>query len=222
MTYRDETETLRAQVAKLEGELAVANEQVARLRGDAPGVAAGVAAPDRFVGEPLVIEEEHVLPFRLTEQGYEAIAAVLKERLAIEVSQVGSSLKGKVRAHVGPSFSLTCEGDTTRMTLRTDLTPLRGGALSGPGLMALLGGLPVVGIMMDLANQGVGTPLHALWVVPTLMLGAGTSSRRVKAVMRAVASALDIDSLQAQVTFTDIVATVVRRGIFRTQVAEVT
>jgi uncharacterized membrane protein YjjP (DUF1212 family)/uncharacterized membrane protein YjjB (DUF3815 family) len=56
----------------------------------------------------------------------------------------------------------------------------------------------------------------------TMMLGAGTSSRRVKAVMRAVASALDIDSLQAQVTFTDIVATVVRRGIFRTQVAEVT
>lgn len=56
----------------------------------------------------------------------------------------------------------------------------------------------------------------------TLMLGAGTSSRRVKAVMRSVASALDIDSLQAQVTFTDIVLTVVRRGIFRTQVAEVT
>lgn len=56
----------------------------------------------------------------------------------------------------------------------------------------------------------------------TLMLGAGTSSRRVKAVMRDVASALDIERLQAQVTFTEIVATVVRRGIFRTQVAEVT
>lgn len=56
----------------------------------------------------------------------------------------------------------------------------------------------------------------------TLMLGAGTSSRRVKSVMRATASALDIDSLQAQVTFTEVVLTVVRRGIFRTQVAEVT
>lgn len=56
----------------------------------------------------------------------------------------------------------------------------------------------------------------------TMMLGAGTSSRRVKDVMRDVAAALDIDSLQAQVTFTDIVLTVVRRGIFRTQVAEVT
>ncbi len=56
----------------------------------------------------------------------------------------------------------------------------------------------------------------------TLMLGAGTSSRRVKAVMRDVASAVDIDRLEAQVTFTEIVATVAWRGIFRTQVAEVT
>ena len=56
----------------------------------------------------------------------------------------------------------------------------------------------------------------------TLMLGAGTSSRRVKDVMGAVAAALGIDALQAQVSFTDIVLTVVRRGIFRTQVAEVT
>lgn len=56
----------------------------------------------------------------------------------------------------------------------------------------------------------------------TLMLGAGTSSRRVKAVMREVAEALGLDRLQAQVTFTEIVATVAWGGVFRTQVAEVT
>lgn len=54
-----------------------------------------------------------------------------------------------------------------------------------------------------------------------MMLGAGTGSRRVKETMRQVATALDIDTLQAQITFTDITLTVSRRGIFRTQVAEI-
>jgi uncharacterized membrane protein YjjP (DUF1212 family) len=54
-----------------------------------------------------------------------------------------------------------------------------------------------------------------------LMLGAGTGSRRVKETMRQVAEALDLDTLQAQITFNDITLTVSRRGIFRTQVAEV-
>lgn len=54
-----------------------------------------------------------------------------------------------------------------------------------------------------------------------LMLGAGTGSRRVKETMREVAQALDLNTLQAQITFNDITLTVSRRGIFRTQVAEV-
>lgn len=181
MTYRDETETLRAQVEKLEGELAVANEQVARLRGEAPGSAAGAAAPDKLVGEPLVFEEEHVLPYRLTEQGYEAIAALLKERLAVDVAQVGSTLKGTVRAGVGPTFSLTCEGDTTRVKLRTDLTLLRASTLSGAWLGGLLGGLPAIGIILDMAHNGISSPLHALWVVPTLLIGAGLGMRKLTA-----------------------------------------
>lgn len=54
-----------------------------------------------------------------------------------------------------------------------------------------------------------------------LMLQAGTGSRRVAETMRAVARSLDVDKMQAQVTFTEIVLTISRRGIFRTQVAEV-
>lgn len=53
------------------------------------------------------------------------------------------------------------------------------------------------------------------------MLGAGTSSLRVRELMRAVASTLGIDELRAQVTYTDIVATTARGGVFRTQVAEI-
>ncbi len=55
-----------------------------------------------------------------------------------------------------------------------------------------------------------------------LMLGAGTSGLRVREIMQSVAHSVGIDRLHAQVTFTDIVLTVGRRGIFRTQVAEIT
>ncbi len=54
-----------------------------------------------------------------------------------------------------------------------------------------------------------------------LMLQAGTGSRRVAETMRALARSLDVDKMQAQVSFTEIVLTISRRGIFRTQVAEV-
>lgn len=54
-----------------------------------------------------------------------------------------------------------------------------------------------------------------------LMLGAGTSSLRVRELMRVVAASLGVDRLRAQIGYTEIVATVERRGIFRTQVAEI-
>ncbi|HEY3340033.1 MAG TPA: threonine/serine exporter family protein [Propionicimonas sp.] len=54
-----------------------------------------------------------------------------------------------------------------------------------------------------------------------MMLGAGTSGLRVREVMRAVARTVGIRKILAQVTFTDIVLTVKRRGTFRTQVAEI-
>lgn len=53
-----------------------------------------------------------------------------------------------------------------------------------------------------------------------LMLGAGTSGLRVREVMAAVARAVGIQQLDAQVTFTQIVLTVGRRGLFRTHVGE--
>lgn len=54
-----------------------------------------------------------------------------------------------------------------------------------------------------------------------MMLGAGTSGLRVREVMQAVARTVGIKRIKAQVTYTDIVLTVQRRGIFRTQVAEI-
>jgi uncharacterized membrane protein YjjP (DUF1212 family) len=54
-----------------------------------------------------------------------------------------------------------------------------------------------------------------------LMLGAGTSGLRVREVMQAVARTVGIKRIKAQVTSTDIVLSVRRRGIFRTQVGEI-
>ena len=55
-----------------------------------------------------------------------------------------------------------------------------------------------------------------------LMLGAGTSSLRVRQAMQRTAARLGLGRMQAQITFTTIIATVYRDGIFRTQVGEVT
>lgn len=62
---------------------------------------------------------------------------------------------------------------------------------------------------------------HTVLRAGILMLSAGTSGLRVREVMRATAHATGIETLKAQVTYTDIVLTVSRRGIFRTQIGEV-
>lgn len=54
-----------------------------------------------------------------------------------------------------------------------------------------------------------------------MMLGAGTSGLRVRELMQSVASTVGIRRLNAEISFTSIVLTIGRRGIFRTQVAEV-
>jgi uncharacterized membrane protein YjjP (DUF1212 family) len=54
-----------------------------------------------------------------------------------------------------------------------------------------------------------------------LMLGAGTSGLRVREVMREVAATVGLERIRAQVSYTDIVLTIRRRGTFRTQVAEI-
>lgn len=54
-----------------------------------------------------------------------------------------------------------------------------------------------------------------------MMLNAGTSALRVRRLMRTVAQAVGLDEMRAHVSYTDITLTVSRRGIFRTQIAEI-
>lgn len=54
-----------------------------------------------------------------------------------------------------------------------------------------------------------------------MMLGAGTSSLRVRELMRRVAASVGLDGMQANIFYTSIGLTVSRRGIHRTKVAEI-
>lgn len=62
---------------------------------------------------------------------------------------------------------------------------------------------------------------NAVLRVGAAMLAAGTGGRRVVETMRAVARALDLDDIQTRVSLTEIVLTVHRRGIIRTQTAQI-
>lgn len=74
----------------------------------------------------------------------------------------------------------------------------------------------------DLEPRNLIRASHLVLRTGNLMLGAGTSTLRVRQSMTRVARALGIDHLQAQVTFTNVVVTVHRRAIFRTQAGEIT
>lgn len=74
----------------------------------------------------------------------------------------------------------------------------------------------------DLEPRNLIRASHLVLRTGNLMLGAGTSTLRVRQSMTRVARSLGIDHLQAQVTFTNVVVTVHRRAIFRTQAGEIT
>lgn len=84
------------------------------------------------------------------------------------------------------------------------------------------------GELPDHATEDALEPRHLIGLsevvlrAGVLMLGAGTSSLRVRELMRRAAGALGLDRLQASISFTDITLTVSRGSIFRTQVAETT
>jgi hypothetical protein len=54
-----------------------------------------------------------------------------------------------------------------------------------------------------------------------LMLGAGTSSLRVRQLMKRAARAVGLGNVEADISFTSLTMTVERRGLFRTKVLEV-
>ena len=172
--YRDETETLRARVTELEGKLAVAEEEAARLRGERASAAAASPTRDVLIGEPLHFVTEIDVDHELDEAGYEAIASLLRERRNASASQVGRSLHA-------PGFSLSTTGGKTHMRLETDLRSTRGAVIAAPALAGLFGGLPATGVVLDLATHGALSPWHLAWAIPTILAGGVLGMRALLA-----------------------------------------
>lgn len=173
VSYRDENETLRARVGELEQKLAGAEDTIARLRGESSDARRDDLPASLLVGEPLGIHREGELPHEITEQGFEAIAALLQSRLGLRASQVGRTLE------VPGVFSLTSRDGVTRIRLSADWTMLRGAVTSGPVLVTLFGTLPLVAALLDVTHDPATVALHAAWIMPLAILSAGLGMRRV-------------------------------------------
>ncbi len=179
MSYRDEQDALRGRVAQLEGELADARATIARLSGGTAHTEPGTKIErSRLIDGPSRYEREERLPYEISEVGYERIAEVLRTRLGLtNVSQVGRSL-------VSPGvFSLSREGDHTRVRMTMSWQGLKGGPIAMGGLAALFGGLPTLAVLLEVATHGGPSylPFLALGIVPALARGGAVLGRRLSA-----------------------------------------
>jgi len=179
--YRDETETLRARVADLEGELEDARDTIGRLTGlqSAPETQASVEH-GRIVGGPTYVRYERELDLELTDEGLEAIAAVIRARFpGAAVSQVGRSLSA-------PGFSLTQKDGMTQISMAGDFRGATAGVLSMAGLGGAFGAMASLAIFHDVVMRLPESVLlpHLFWLAPAIgalifLLARGRFGRRL-------------------------------------------
>jgi hypothetical protein len=177
VTYRNDGEALRARVGQLEDELARAEDTIAKLRGEK--VSASVTREvheSRLLGRPSGTTLAQTLPYELDTEGYEAIASLVRERLKVEVSQVGHSLTTPRDV-----FSLRRENGMTTIRLHGDWSGLAGSVVAAGALTTIFAGGPILGVLHDVGMH-TGSPLfsmwHALWLAPSLATGAVWLTRK--------------------------------------------
>lgn len=190
VTYRDENDALRAKVAELEGELDASRAKVAELSGTsarrAPEDGEALGPPTRL-GPPRWIRLTGTFDHVIDSAGYEAIATLLRERLGLEVSQVGQRLVSK-----GGEFSLEVREGRTVVSLRRDWPDPTLGLLAAGIAPALFGGLLTAAFAHDLFHVTEAmSAAQMLWAAP-LFAGATTallwrpSRRRVESELAAL------------------------------------
>lgn len=169
--YRDEKETLRARVGELEGELAEAQDKIARLTGASEDRSLGeMLERSRITGGPRRYAREVELPFVVSDEGYEAIARLVRERLGVQPLQVGRSL-------TAPGvLEVRREGERTIARITGAWNEAGLAVASGSILATLFGALPAVGILVDAAHV---SPMHAAWMIPLAIVGGGAAMRQV-------------------------------------------
>lgn len=183
MTYRGEEDAQRARIAELEREIASKDAEIAVLRGETPPAQPGTTVEhSRIAGGPSKYAREVTLPYTISEEGYEAIAKVLRERLNLNAAQVGRTLT------VPGVFALEREGEGTRIRLAADWRGMAAGVVSVGVLTAFFGTLMSAGLLVDIVNHGLGV-LHSasvdeavvvsvLGIATTLTAGASWGTRR--------------------------------------------
>lgn len=173
MSYRDESEALRARVGQLEDELARKEDTIARLRGEKAGLEAATRE-SAMLGGPSGVTMERELPFEIDDAGYEAIAQVVRSRLGVEVSQVGRTLSTPRDV-----FSLRREAGATVVRVRGDWEGLKGRPIAIGAISAMFTAFPLLGVGLDVATStGNPWPVALVALAPILGGAAGWLGRR--------------------------------------------
>jgi Tfp pilus assembly protein FimV len=169
--YRDEREALEAKVQELEDDLGEARRTIARLQGEGAAAQPGSDAPSAFLGAPPRLHLERELPFEVSDEGYEAIADILRARLSTpaagnmgNVGQVGRTLTFQ---RPGLTVRIAREPPgKTRITLDDNHQGF--GVLLGVGTMGttFFGLVPVIALLKALAF----TPAALIVALPLLIL----------------------------------------------------
>ena len=167
MTYRDENDGLRRRVEALEADLAGARATIARLQGET-SAARAVQKADWFTGAPFRLELDRELPFEVTDQGYEAIAELLRARYPTSmggVSQVGRTLSYRAGGVLEVQLSRVAPG-RTRLLLRGDHrghAVILGATTPAASLFGLGGAVAILEALK-------ATPVAVILVLPLVVL----------------------------------------------------
>jgi len=133
-------------VTELEGEVAARDAEIARLKG-----AARTSEPDasrsKVLAAPLAVVHERTLDHEIDDVGLEAIADVLRERLRLEVTQVGRTLRAKQGTI---DFELAMADGQTRIRLEATYTDRRNGVFVAAPMGALMATFFAGGILASL------------------------------------------------------------------------
>jgi len=175
MGYRDEKASLRARVAELEAELAAKDETIGRLQGQLGTPRHVDPSYGRVLDAPEALVLERTLDHEVSTEGLEAIAAVLRERLRLPVSQVGRTVRGELGTI---AFELeTCDGRTELRLQATYQDRRQGIFVAGPIVGLFLAGA-AVGVLGPLTLAPAAMTAVATLVGATGVLGLGALVRR--------------------------------------------
>ncbi|NOU33820.1 MAG: hypothetical protein HOO96_38495 [Polyangiaceae bacterium] len=173
MSYRDDQEALQERVGALESELAAANRKIAELSGTAPALPTGngeTFGRPSSLGAPTSLRLETVVDGELSAKGYEAIAALIRERLGLDTTQVGGRMATLHRPRMPAGHvEIVVRDGKTHLLLERSWAERSTGAWLFAGIIGLFGALVAGSFAHDMFHTSDAMSFfHALWAGPLL------------------------------------------------------